>query len=305
MKPIDVLSALPKWAGTSPREILSSPAWAMPCRLGETRCTMRLGAIRPADTLELTVKLESESHVLGIAVSPAFPELQAVWPSRADVPTPILLALVEKECGPLLQLIENAVRRQLKIEGLKADADDAPDEPEETAPKGGEALAFDVSEPSIPTETFTLTMSPAVEEALGQLRYIDAAHPSVREATVAAETEYASFAIPEADLSSLAPGDALLLPEIGTMKPRIVIERCLVASENGVETWTDTDLPRICSVGESGISVGDILDIAGGSASALPPQPPENTPLKLARSGKAPVYGHLGRIGDQFAFVVE
>ena len=48
MKPIDVLSALPKWAGATPREIISSPAWAMPCKLGETRCTMRLGAVRQA-----------------------------------------------------------------------------------------------------------------------------------------------------------------------------------------------------------------------------------------------------------------
>ena len=301
MKPINVLSALPKWAGAAPREIISSPAWAMPCKLGETRCTMRLGAVRPADTLKLSVKLESESHVLGIAISPAFPELQSVWPSRADVPTPILLALVEKECGPLLQLIENAVRRQLKIEGMKADAP----EQDETSEGEDESLAFDVSEPSIPTTTFTLTMSPAVEEALGQLRYIDAGDPSIRKDVFAAETEYASFAIPEADISSLAPGDALLLPEIGTMKPRIVIEKCLVASENGVGAWTDTDLPRICSAGESEISVGDILDMAGDSASALPPQPPENTPLKLVRSGKALVYGHLGRIGEQFAFVVE
>ena len=252
---------------------------------------MRLGAVRPADTLKLSVKLESESHVLGIAISPAFPELQSVWPSRVDVPTPILLALVEKECGPLLQLIENAVRRQLKIEGMK---DDAPEQ-DETSEGEDESLAFDVSEPSIPTATFTLTMSPAVEEVLGQLRYIDAGDPSIRKDVSAAETEYASF----------ATGDALLLPEIGTMKPRIVIEKCLVASENGVGAWTDTDLPRICSAGESEISVGDILDMAGGSASALPPQPPENTPLKLVRSGKALVYGHLGRIGEQFAFVVE
>lgn len=301
MKPLDILSALPKWASATPRDLLASPAWAMPCRLGEARCTMRIGAIRPVDTLDLAIKLESEDHVLGIAVSPAFPELNAVWPSRADVPAPILLALVEKECGQLLQLIENAVRRQLKIDGLKP----APSETPETAPEGQEASVFEVSDPSIPSMTFTLTMSPAVEEALGQLRYIDAAHPSVREATVAAETEYASFAIPEADIASFAPGDALLLPEIGTLKPRAVIEKRLIASENGVETWNDANLPRVCSVSDTEMSVGDILGIAEGSVSALPPPPQENAPLKLVRSGKALAYGHLGRVGDQFAFVIE
>ena len=301
MKPLDILSTLPKWANSTPRELISSPAWAMPCRLGETRCTMRLGAVRPADTLNLDIKLESEDHVLGIAVSSAFPDLQAVWPSRADVPTPILLALVEKECSPLLQLIENAVRRQLKIEGVRADSP----EPQEAAATGQETLVFDVSEPSIPTMTFTLTTSTAIEEALGQLRYIDPNHASVRETALASETEYASFSIPEADIASFAPGDVLLLPEIDTMKPRIVIGERIVASESGVEAWNATNLPRICSVDSKETPLGDIIDIAGGSTSALPPQPQENTPLKLVRFGKALAYGHLGRVGGQFAFVIE
>lgn len=301
MKPLDILSALPKWASATPRDLLASPAWAMPCRLGEARCTMRIGAIRPVDTLDLAIKLESEDHVLGIAVSPTFPELNAVWPSRADVPAPILLALVEKECGQLLQLIENAVRRQLKIDGLRP----APSEVPEAVPEGQEATVLEISDPSIPTMTFTLTMSQAIEEALGQLRYIDAAHQSVREATVSAETEYASFAIPEADIASFVSGDALLLPEIGTLKPRAVIEKRLIVSGNGVETWNDANLPRVCSVSDTEMPVGDILDIAEGSVSALPPPPQENAPLKLVRSGKALAYGHLGRVGNQFAFVIE
>ena len=118
MKPIDILSSLPSWSKASHEDILSSPAWAMPCRLGDTPCTMRQAKTRPAEVLPLAVRFEDEELILGLADTPAFPELHAVWDSRADVPDAILLALVEKDCGAFLQLLENAVRRQLKIVGL-------------------------------------------------------------------------------------------------------------------------------------------------------------------------------------------
>ena len=68
MKPIEILSAIPQWAKTSPEDILASPAWAMPCRLGEEQCVMRPADVRPAETLDLSIRLGEEDHVLGIAV---------------------------------------------------------------------------------------------------------------------------------------------------------------------------------------------------------------------------------------------
>ena len=110
MKPLEILSELPQWAKATANNLLASPAWAMPCRLGEQNCTMRLDALRPSETLDLLVRLGAEEHVLGLCDSENLGELHAVWPTRAEVPEPVLLALVEKECGMLLQLIENAVR---------------------------------------------------------------------------------------------------------------------------------------------------------------------------------------------------
>ena len=118
MKPFEIVSSLPQWSGLAPDAIVDSPAFAMPCRLGDESVTLALGAAHPADAIRLSVMLEDEPHVLSLARSPRFKELDAVWDSRADVPEPILLALVEKDAGPVLQLVENAVRRQLRLVGL-------------------------------------------------------------------------------------------------------------------------------------------------------------------------------------------
>ena len=74
--------------------------------------------------------------------------------------------------------------------------------------------------------------------------------------------------------------------------------------DQGADDRADREAARR-DAGDTEMPVGDILGIAEGSASALPPPPQENAPLKLVRSGKALAYGHLGRVGDQFAFVIE
>ena len=118
MKPLEILSALPQWAKASADDLLASPAWAMPCRLGEQNCMMRLDGTCPSETLDLLVRFGNEEHVLGLRDCESLQELHAVWPTRAEVPEPILLALVEKDCGTLFQLLENAVRQQLGVIGL-------------------------------------------------------------------------------------------------------------------------------------------------------------------------------------------
>ena len=49
MKPFEMLSLLPQWSGLGPDAIVDSPAFAMPCRLGEESAMIVLGAMRPAD----------------------------------------------------------------------------------------------------------------------------------------------------------------------------------------------------------------------------------------------------------------
>lgn len=297
MKPTEILSSLPIWANASADDLLASPAWTMPCRLGEQSCTLRLDAPRPAETLDLLVRFGDEEHILGICDCPSLPELHAVWAARAEMPEPLLLALVEKDCGPLFQLLENAVRRQLGIVGLSASAPgpDAKLLSAQVRSSEGEAVV-----------SFSLTSSPAIVSALGQLRFIDVANPAVRDGTLSAEVEYATFSLPAADLAALAPGDALLLPEIGTMSPRKVVESRLAVGEGGVTEWKDEGTLRVVAPEPVAINVGELIDLASSDAAPSEPAPlPANTPLRLVRLGKTLATGRLDSVGAQQAFVVD
>lgn len=283
MKPSEIIVALPEWRDAKAADILASPTWAMPCRLGDAQDVMRMDAIRPADVLSLAIRFEDEPHILGLAPSPRFPELSRLWPSLADVPEPILLALVEKECGPFLQMLENAIRRQLKIDGIS-----------QTSP-GPEEQAIAAT---IADVTFTLTRSATLTEAFGQLRYIDVTHPAIREKQLPAEYEYAAFALPQSDLDSLVPGDALLLPEIGSIKPRIIADGRFVSDETGVSPFAEDSLVRVRSVEPHTITLGELFD---GAADA----PPAASPLRLVVSGKTVAIGRLGNLAEHPALFVE
>lgn len=283
MKPSEIIAALSEWRDAKAADIIASPAWAMPCRLGDAQDVMRMDVIRPADVLSLAIRFEDEPHILGLAPSPRFPELSRLWPSLADVPEPILLALVEKECGPFLQMLENAIRRQLKIDGISQ----TPPGPEE------QAIAARIAD-----VTFTLTRTVTVTETLGQLRYIDLTHPSIREKTLPAEYEYAAFALPQEDLDALIPGDALLLPEIGAIKPRIIADSRFVLDETGVNPFAEDTLVRVRSIEPHSITLGELFD---GAADTLPAA----SPLKLVVSGKTVAIGRLDKLAEHPALFIE
>lgn len=294
MKPLDILSSLPAAAAAPPARILDSPAFAMPCRFGDEPALLRPAAVRPADTLDLAILFGEEPHVLGLARSPRFPELDAVWDSRGDVPAPLLLALAEKECGPLFQLLENAVRRQLRLTGLA-----------EAAVPGSAALALEAA--GIP---FVLTRTPAIESAFGgHLRNLDLSHPAVRDLALSAETEYAAFALPAADLAALAPGDALLVPEIGTVPPRLIVDGRFAVDAGGVSPFTDDGRCRVVASEVRSVALGGLFDAAedAGAVPGLLPAAPGSgpVPLRLLLSGRTVAHGRLDRLGDQPAFVVE
>ena len=294
---------MPEFAKATPEEILASPAWTMPCRLGDRQCIMRLDGIRPSETLDLAIRLEDESHVLSFAPSPSFPELSAIWPSRADVPEAILLALVEKDCGKLLQLVENAVRRQLKIEGL--------------APSDAKTDAKQIFAQIIPTDgnepllSFALDASPAILSALGQLRFIDTSNDSIRSISLPAEIEYASFQLSETDAVALAAGDSLLLPEVGSVPPRVIASHSFALGGTGVVTWEDDGLARICAADAIQISLGTLFDAEGNgatdgrSAPNIPAVPPENAALKLVRQGKTLASGRFVHLAGAPAFSID
>ncbi len=302
MKPSEILAALPQWSSAKPDDLVDNPAWALPCRLGETPATLRLDAIRPTDTLDLAIKLEDEPHVLRIADSAQFPELHKVWAARAEIPEPILLALVEKECGPLLQLIENAVRRELSLAGLAKEAQ-------------GEFVSARVVSAGNDLATFSITRSKALAETLGQLRYIDLAHPSVREMALPAEIELAAFALSPGDIPET--GDALLLPELDNIESaahvKVIIDGRFAAEDGtGVTPWKDDGRLRAVRKDRPQVPFGAIADFAAEAAAwdDIPPlasagKLASEDALELMRGTKATASGRLVKIGAQAAFAID
>lgn len=308
MKPLEVLAAVPQWAGASADQILDSPAFAMPCRLGEEQVKMVHADVAPADTIDLSVSFGSEPHTLSIAKSGRFPELGVLWDSRADIPAPILLALVEKECGPLLQLLENAVRAQLKLVGLEetpsVEAGATPEDAGAAAPQKAR-VDFRLSAPSGGDEiVFSITRSPTLVSAFGNLRNIDLSHESVRSLVLNASVEYAAFAMGTAEISTLTPGDVVLLPEIGAVAPRILVDGSLVVEADGVMQGAADALAHVRAVAARTITLGEVLDASAGN----PPPPASIAALDqliLVVNGKTVASGHLGKLADQQAFIVE
>ena len=287
MKPLEILSAIPKWKNSTPGQIVDSPAFALACRIGETPETLRLGAVEVGDTLDLSVVFGDEPHVLRLARSPRFKELDSIWDSRADVPEPILLALAEKDCGEFFQMLENAVRRQLRLAGLVPAGEGS-----------GDGMLF----AQVADVTFALTRSDAVVSAFGSLRNLDLSHPSFREETLPAETEYAAFALSAANLTSLAVGDALLLPEIGSVPPRLVVDGRFAVDEKGVSPFADDGRCRILAAEPRVVALGELFDAADSPRSVEGDVPGQ---LRLVQNGKTLVNGRLDKVGDQNAFFVE
>lgn len=286
MKPFEILSSLPQWTKLDQDAIVDSPAFAMPCRLGEENVTLLLGATRPVDAIRLSITIEDEPHVLSLARSPRFKELDAVWHGLADVPEPIVLALVEKDAGPVLQLVENAVRRKLKLVGL-AEAD------------GADAREFVAQVGDV---VFSLTRSATVTAALGNLRNIDLAHETVRSSVLPAVAEYAAFALSPADAAGLAVGDAVLLPELESSPARLVVDGQFAVDDGGVSRYSDGELVHVFDAEPRESTLGELFD-AAETPRAVEAKPAGE--LKLVGKGKTLAIGRLERLGDQPAFIVE
>ena len=291
MKPLEIISLIPPWAKAAPEAILDSPAFAMPCQIGDKVDVLRRAQVDPAGSamLALSVSFGDEPHTLCLSRSSAFAELDKVWDSRADVPEPLILALVERECGPLFQFLENAVRKQLRLVGLA-------EEPVEGACT--EMISFQVGDIA-----FSVTRSTSVLSAFGLLRNLDLSHESIREQPLSAEIEYASFILSGDDLASLAPGDALLLPEIDSVPPRIFVAGRFVVDANGVAPYSVDSLVHVLALGVNSITLGKVFDAT--ESPSPPPSAAVGAQLRIVREGRLVASGRLDRLAGQLAFFVE
>lgn len=240
MDALEVLKAWPAWTRAGAETILASPAWRMPVRVGDARGVMTAGA-SSEDALVLEVTLDGEPFVLALFDSPCYPDLHLVWSRRSELPREIILALVEKECGEVLTMVENLARRQLGIKGIS-----------EAAPQG---RTYEVA---LPTGAFGFAMAfpPEALQTFARLENLDTAHPSIREQTRPARVDYTALMLTEEERAAMKPGDFLLLPDnfpatqVWTVEP---------PAEGAV---------HLLSADETEIAFGAFVD------DALPPIPP-------------------------------
>ena len=59
---------------------------------------------------------------------------------------------------------------------------------------------------------------------MGALKFIDLNHDAIRSMKRPGRAVYASFSLTEEELAGLAPGDYLMLPEMGSIPPKWQLE---------------------------------------------------------------------------------
>ena len=277
MKPIELLSKLEAFAGLDPQAILSHPAWSVPVQWNGASAVLRADAVTPAETLNLSVRFGNDASILGLVPSEAFPEISRLFPVRNEVPQPILLAIVEKEAGPFLQMLENAMRRELSVQGLAE------------APAEGARAFRVVAEGGADAAAFTLTLPDALLRDLGDLRYLDSTHPSIAETKVSMEVVYAVFDLSAEEEAGLAPGDYLLLPEMSAEKPgRVCMPGAVPIDRLRVIAAERADIPFAAALDD------DLRCEAVGTDDLL-----------LVKGDRRIASGRLSRLGVQPAFAVE
>ena len=276
MNAFDILKTWPGISEASAEDIFAHPAWAMPCQWGDEKCILRKAAAKPRDVIGIAITLDDDVHFLGIGKRESFPDLHELWARKSELPSALILALVEKECGELLQLIENAARRQVRVTGL--------DDPEKRAfAIGFEVVSLD--DGSIKS-SFVFDARPSTLRMFGQLRFLDVRHESIRSMERPARAVYAAFDLSDSDVADLAAGDCLLLAELAA----------------GISGEWCCDMPvdgrfRVVSREETSISFASIVD-------DTLPSLPAPTALELYLRGVV-ARGHFGELCSKPAFVIE
>lgn len=265
----ELLKTWPSWAKANAETILSSPAWRLPVKFAGTDAVMtRLPGSDPFEggEIALDVAFESERHVLSVADSELIGDLHLLWSRREAMDPNLLLALAERSCGALFQLLEDVFRREFSVIGVHGFA--APSDRRMTFAVAGLKFAMDIS----PSQTV----------ALGRLECLDPGHESIRALTRPARYRYAAVdgVAPEA-LGALAEGDAIVM--------------------TGFEAndWL-TELP---DDGRLHVCAREGAEIAFAAfADGELPRPADDDRLALVSGGRIVADGEFSRIGDVKCF---
>ena len=204
MDAFELLKGWPGWANANAERVLASPAWRMNVEYDGQPAEVTGASDGTDDLLWLEVAFDDGRHLLGVADSETMPELHRVWGLRNGLPSEVLLALAERECGALFQMLENAVGRTFSLKGVADAAADA---------KAVRAFAVRPQDSDTPICVFALEMSQVLTMAFGRIRNLDTGHPSIWEMAIDATAEYVRFELSESEFERLAVGDFLLCGE--------------------------------------------------------------------------------------------
>ena len=275
MNAFELLQKWPTWQKAGAEAIFDCPAWAMPVRWGDAQCILRRADVKFRDVLGIAIRLEDDDNFIGLCNREAFPDLHVLWDVKNNLPDALKLALIEKECGPLFQIIENAARRQLNVVGVVSAEGREGTTGFEVVSAEGKIMA-----------SFVMKVTSDLIRSFGMLKFLDVSHEAIRSMTRVARAEYASFTLTDDELAGLAPGDYLMLPEIGSVPPK----------------W-QTELPkdervRVCAPETSELTFADYAD-------ETLPEIPTPTALTIMRRGESIANGRLDDLAGHYAVVVE
>lgn len=263
--------------GLSAKEVLLHPAWQMPVKIGAQQLVLKCDGNTSADSVCLKVRFGTDECLLGLAPSAAMPEFSALFQVRDAVPETIMRAVIEKEAGALFQVLEDAVRKELVIDGL--------------AERAGEFVSFRMHGDDKALLSFELTPIPSIVDALGDRQFLNVEHPSIADLKLDCEVEYATFALQADEIAGLASGDCLLLPEMLEEKPGRIRVRGKGANE----------LCRVVGTGSVSVTCSEYL-AADGDMRVVKT---EGEPLALVLGGKIRAVGSLTKLGDMPALAIE
>lgn len=264
----ELLKDWPNGQLTSAEGIFQSPAWRLPVVYEGTPGVLVKAEGVPTDVLPLALTFDGEASVLGLVDSPYYPDLHLLWARRRELPPEVLLALVEKECGALFQMLEDATKKLVSVKGL-ADAavraDDA-------------ALTF--VRPDGQQMSFTLGITPSVLARFGTLDNLDVAHVAMRSMTRSARAVYAELALTADEVAALAVDDRFVLPP-----PEVARWRFVLPADETV---------RICASEEGALQFAQVVD------ETLPPVPPP-CEVTVFQGARVIATGRVGSLGRQQA----
>lgn len=275
MNGFELLQKWPSWEKASAESIFDSPAWAMPVRWGDAQCIMRRADVKFRDVLGIAIRLDDEENFIGLGRRESFKDLNVLWDVKNNLPDALKLALVERECGALFQIIENAARRQLTVVNV------APSEKRE----GATGFEVVTAEGRI-LASFDLKVTASIIRAFGLIKFIDVNHECIRSMKRTARAVYSSFTLTDAERAGLIPGDCIMMPEIGSVPPKWQFE----TPKDG--------LMQICAPETTELTFAQFAD------DQLPEIPMPEV-LTLMMDGKSIANGRLTKLAELPAFAIE